>query len=169
MDVEDEDAVRAEAFSIVNNAPGQEDFARLATQTIEAGLSTLLVQSRDIEEAVHALAARISGMRLVGLSASDGDVRATDRPTQETVGQEPQTREELDAYVKARFNGCSGWESFGDVGAGATFRCHCGEMSGAFPMEDATIEALQGHVKANSRARRDYVASWHQRHSQPDS
>ncbi len=108
-------------------------------------------------------------MRLVGLSANPSDVRPTDRPTPETIGQEPRTREELDAFVKERFIGCSGWESFGDVGSGATFRCHCGEMSGVYPIEDATLEALETHVKANSKARREYVVSWHQRHPQPDS
>jgi hypothetical protein len=166
VDVNDEDAVRAAAFAILNNAEGEDDFASLATRTVEAALSTLMVQSRDIEGAVHALAARIPGMRLVQLSASDGDVRPADRPTQETVGQEPQTREELVAYVRARFNGCSGWESFGVAGDGATFRCHCGEMSGAFPMEGATLESLESHVKANFDARRQYVAAWHQRHPQ---
>jgi hypothetical protein len=169
VDVDDEETVRAEAFSIVNNAPGQEDFAKLTTQSVEAGLSMLMVQSLDIERAFQALAARIPGMRLVGLSAGPNDVRPTDRPTQETVAHEPRTREELDAFVKETFNGCSGWESFGDVGSGATFRCHCGEMRGAYPIEDATLEALEGHVKATSKARRDYVVSWHQRHPEPDS
>ena len=166
VEVNDEDAMRAAAFAIVNNAPGEEEFARLATQTVEAALSTLIVQSRDVEGAVQALASRISGMRLIGLGASDGDVRPIDRPVQGPVGQEPQTREELTAYMRARFNGCSGWESFGTVGAGATFKCHCGEMSGAFPMEDATLAALQSHVKANTEARREYLSSWHRRHPQ---
>ena len=95
VEVNDEDALRAAAFAIVNNAPGEEEFARLATQTVEAALSTLMVQSRDIEGAVQALASRISGMRLIGLGASDGDARPVDRLAQATIEREPQTREEL--------------------------------------------------------------------------
>lgn len=172
VDVDDEDAMRAAAFALVNNAPGEEDFSRDVTQTAEAGLSVLMIHSGDIESAVKGLCSRVPGMRFKGLGSSEGDVKPAQRRDgvhRQADDKEPQTRQELDAYLTERFNGCAGWGSFGNVGAGATFSCNCGEMSGAFPMEDAQLEALQAHVKANSAARHEYVVAWRQRHSQPKS
>ena len=171
VSVDDEDAVQAAAFDLANDRPDDEEFARQSTRTIEAALSVLMVHSRDIEKAMQALSARTPGLRFAGLFMSPDDVESSSRPGRPdnvVLEYEPQTVEELSLFLREHFNGCSGWESFGSGGSDSTFRCFCGEMSGAFPMEDAQLQALEAHVGANAAARREYNISWHQRHSPPD-
>ncbi len=81
VDVDDEDAVRTAAFDLLNNAPGEEEFARQGTEAFDASLSVLMIQSRDLEGSLRALCSRIPGMSLSSVGAGAGDVKPFTPPS----------------------------------------------------------------------------------------